>query len=154
MAMSVLILGFAVQTQWYYMVLAVFAAINCAGIMVASTAINAYLLNCYPEGPGEVCAWIAIGRIFSGGMSVYVQLPWVAKLGAAKVLGIQAAISFSAIFVIAFLQWYGKGIRQAQGEWTFIGLAKRHDVEVVGFSRGDVLMCVGMSMAYSTYGGY
>ncbi|KAL9093484.1 MAG: hypothetical protein Q9165_003879 [Trypethelium subeluteriae] len=121
MAVSLLILGFAVQDHWHYMVLAVFAATQCVGIMVATTAVNAYLLDCYPEASGEVSAWVAIGRIWGGFMASYIQLPWVAEIGAAKVLGIQCAITAAAASVIVILQVYGKRIRTAQGR-----IVKKH----------------------------
>ena len=115
LAASLLILGFAIQHHWHYMILAVFAATQCAGIMVVTTAVNAYLLDCFPEASGEVSAWVSIGRIFGGFMASYIQLPWVDRIGAAKVLGIQAAITGVAAFLIVFLQIHGKRIRQAQG---------------------------------------
>ncbi|KAI9691534.1 MAG: hypothetical protein M1822_007605 [Bathelium mastoideum] len=121
MAVSLLILGFAVQHHWHYMVLALFAAAQCVGIMIATTAVNAYLLDCFPEASGEVSAWVSIGRIWGGFMASYIQLPWVGQIGAAKVLGIQTAITGAAAFLIAFLQVYGKRIRQAQGR-----IAKKH----------------------------
>lgn len=45
MAVGVLVLGFALQRQWHYMVLAVFAAMQCTCIMIATTSVNAYLLE-------------------------------------------------------------------------------------------------------------
>lgn len=39
---------------------------------------------------------------------------WVTQLGPAKVLGIQAAITFASVFLMVFLQLYGKRTRQWQ----------------------------------------
>ena len=114
MVVSLIIIGLGVQKHWHYMVLAVFAAAQCCGIMVCTTAVNAYLLDCYPGNSGEVSAWVSVGRIWGGFMATYIQLPWVQKIGPAKVLGIQAAITFAASFVIIFLQVYGRRIRQWQ----------------------------------------
>lgn len=119
LCLSLLILGFAFQHKWHYMVLAVFAAMQCFGVMIVTTAINAYLLDCYPEGSGEVSAWITASRNWAGFMATYIQLKWVGQLGPAKVLGIQAAITFASIALIVFLQQYGKRIRQWQGPMTF-----------------------------------
>ncbi|KAI9713803.1 MAG: hypothetical protein M1820_000533 [Bogoriella megaspora] len=116
LAVSLLIIGFAIDRHWHYMIIAVFAAVQCVGIMVATTAINAYLLDCYPEGSGEVSAWVAIGRITGGFMASYVQLPWVQSIGVAKVFGTQTALTGAAAFLILFLQLYGKKIRTAQGK--------------------------------------
>lgn len=114
MVVSLIIIGLGVQRHWHYMILAVFAAAQCCGIMICTTAVNAYLLDCYPGQSGEVSAWVSIGRIWGGFMATYIQLPWVQEIGAAKVLGIQAAITFAASFVIIFLQVYGRRIRQWQ----------------------------------------
>ena len=65
---SLLVLGFALERQWHYMVLAVFSAVQTVGVMIVTTAINAYLLDSYPEGSGEVGAWVTASRNWSGFM--------------------------------------------------------------------------------------
>ncbi|KAL8816678.1 MAG: hypothetical protein Q9223_004345 [Gallowayella weberi] len=120
LGVSLIVLGFALQHQWHYMVLAVFAATQCFGVMIVTTAINAYLLDCYPEGSGEVSAWITASRNWAGFMATYIQIEWVSRLGPARAFGIQAGITFASIFFIAFLQLYGKRIRQWQGRMTFL----------------------------------
>ena len=112
-------LGFSFQYQWHYMVIAVLATLQCFGVMIVTTAINAYLLNCYPEGSGEVSAWITASRNWAGFMATYIQIEWVTQLGPARALGIQAAITFTSLFLIVFLQFYGKRIRQWQGRMVF-----------------------------------
>ncbi|KAL8822815.1 MAG: hypothetical protein Q9191_006456 [Dirinaria sp. TL-2023a] len=124
LCLSLIILGFSLQHQWHYMVLAVFAAMQCFGVMIVTTAINAYLLDCYPEGSGEVSAWITASRNWAGFMATYIQIEWVTQLGPAKVLGIQAAITFASVFLILFLQFYGKRMRRWQGRMSF-GAMKR-----------------------------
>ena len=62
MALALLILGFALQRGWHYMVVTVFYGVQVAGIMIATTAVNAYLLDAYPEGSGEVGAGFALGE--------------------------------------------------------------------------------------------
>lgn len=114
MAVSLIVIGLGIQNHWHYMVLAVFAAAQCCGIMISTTAVNAYLLDCYPGNSGEVSAWVAIGRIWGGFMATYIQLPWVQQAGPAKVLGIQAAITFAATSMIIILQIYGRSIKQWQ----------------------------------------
>ena len=114
MVVSLIIIGLGIQDHWHYMVLAVFAAAQCCGIMISTTAVNAYLLDCYPGNSGEVSAWVVIGREWDGFMATYIQLPWVQEIGPAKVHGIQAAITFAAAFIIIFLQVYGRSIRQWQ----------------------------------------
>ena len=62
MALSILLVGFALEHKWHYISFAVFAAGQVIGIMFATTGLNAYLLDAYPEGSGEVGAWINVGR--------------------------------------------------------------------------------------------
>ena len=124
LCLSLIILGFALQNHWHYMVLAVFAATQCFGVMIVTTAINAYLLDCYPEGSGEVSAWVTASRNWAGFMATYVQIAWVTRIGVAKALGIQAAITFASIFLMIFLQMYGKRMRRWQGRMAFGGARK------------------------------
>ena len=119
LAVALIILGFALQGQWHYMVLAVFAAVQCFAVMIVTTAINAYLLDCYPEASGEVSAWVTAGRNWAGFMATYIQIPWVEGAGAARAFGIQAAITFASVGLIVFLQLYGKRVRKWQGRIVF-----------------------------------
>lgn len=119
LCLSLIILGLSFQYKWHYMVIAIFATMQCFGVMIVTTAINAYLLDCYPEGSGEVSAWITASRNWSGFMATYIQIEWVLQLGPAKVLGIQAAITFASLFLMAVLQLYGKRLRQLQGRMVF-----------------------------------
>lgn len=119
MAVSLIILGFALQKRWHYMVVAVFFGAQVAGIMIVTTAVNAYLLDAYPEGSGEVGAWLGFGRTWGGFMASYINIPWVLKDGPAKVFGIQAAVVLGATLIVAVLQIFGKKLRQAQGRMIF-----------------------------------
>jgi len=119
MAVSLLVLGFALQNIWHYMIIAVFYGLQVVGIMIATTAVNAYLLDAYPEGSGEVGAWIVFGRVFGGFMATYINIPWVTQAGAATVFGIQAGITIAASLIIVFLQVFGKRLRKAQGSMVF-----------------------------------
>ena len=89
------------------------------GIMIATVALNAYLLDAYPEGSGEVDAWIVVGRTLGGFMATYVELNWVARDGPVKVLGAQAGITAAAGFLVLVLGLFGKRIRMAQGRMKF-----------------------------------
>ena len=88
-------------------------------MIIVTTAINAYLLNCYPEGSGEVSAWITANRNWAGFMATYIQIEWVTELGPARALGIQAAITFAFLFLVVLLQFYGERLRQWQGRMLF-----------------------------------
>lgn len=117
--MSLIVLGFAFERHWHYMVIAVLASVQCIGVMIVTTAINAYLLECYPEGSGEVGAWVTASRNWAGFMATYIQIDWVRSVGAAKALGVQAAVTVASLFLIVALQVYGKRLRKWQGRMVF-----------------------------------
>lgn len=120
MAVSLVVLGFALQNVWHYMIVAVFYSVQVVGIMIATTAVNAYLLDAYPEGSGEMGAWIVFGRVFGGFMATFINIPWVQSAGAAKVFGIQSGVTIAAVLIIVFLQLFGKRLRKAQGAMVFL----------------------------------
>lgn len=59
------------------MIIAVFTAGEVMGIMLATVRLNAYLLDAYPEGSGEVGAWIVVVRTLGGFMATYIEINWV-----------------------------------------------------------------------------
>lgn len=107
------------------MVIAVFAATQCVGVMIITTAINNYLLDCYPEGSGEVGAWVTAARNWAGFMATLIQIDQMNRMGPAKALGIQAAITFASAFLMVFLQVYVKQLRRVQGRMIFGSYGKR-----------------------------
>lgn len=119
MAISILVLGFALQNTWHYMAIAVFTAGQVCGIMIATVALNAYLLDAYPEGSGEVGAWIVVGRTMGGFMATYVEIEWVGKSGLEVAFGAQTGITVAAGLIILFLGLFGKRLRKAQGRMKF-----------------------------------
>ena len=112
---AVLVIGFALEHRWHYMILAVFSAVQTVGVMIVTTAINAYLLDSYPEGSGEVGAWVTASRNWSGFMATYIQIEWVTNTGPAKAFGAQAGITGASVLILIFLQMFGKRIRKYQG---------------------------------------
>ena len=119
MAMSILILGYALQNKWHYMSIAVLGAIQVAGIMLATVGLNAYLLDAYPEGSGEVGAWIVVGRTLGGFMATYIEINWVQKSGLVNAFGAQTGITAAAGLIVLFLGMFGKRIRERQGHMRF-----------------------------------
>ena len=119
MAVSILILGFAIQHTYHFMVIAVFFAAQVMGIMIATVALDAYLLDAYPEGSGEVGAWITVGRAMGGFMATYIEINWVLKSGPLVALGAQTGITAAASLIILVLGLFGKRIRKAQGRMEF-----------------------------------
>ena len=119
MAVSILVLGFALQHTYHYMVIAVFFAGQVVGIMIATVAVNAYLLDVYPEGSGEVGAWIIVGKAMGGFMATYVEIDWVRKSGPVSTFAAQTGITAAAGFIILALGIFGKRLRTAQGRMKF-----------------------------------
>lgn len=119
MAISILILGFALQRTWPWPVVAVFFAAQVMGIMIATVAINAYLLDAYPEGSGEVGAWIVVGRTMGGFMATYIEINWVTDHGLENAFGAQTGITAAAGLIIIGLGLYGKKLRIMQGNMKF-----------------------------------
>lgn len=120
MAISILVLGFALQHIWHYMAIAVLTASHVLGIMIATVALNAYLLDAYPEGSGEVGTWIVVGRTLGGFMAAYIEIDWVKRDGLLRAFGAQAGITAAAAGLIVLgLGVWGKKIRKAQGRMKF-----------------------------------
>jgi MFS family permease len=117
----IILLGQALQNRWHYMAVAVFDAGQLIGVNWISTAVNAYLGDAYPEASGEVDAWIVMGRTMGGFMATYIELPWVEKVGPGSALGTQGGITWAALILVVFLQFFGKRLREWQGPMVFPG---------------------------------
>ena len=87
--------------------------------MIATVALNAYLLDAYPEGSGEVGAWITMGRTMGGFMATYTEINWVTRSGPIDTFAVQTAITAAAGFIILALGLFGKRLRKAQGRMNF-----------------------------------
>ncbi|EME83536.1 uncharacterized protein MYCFIDRAFT_39163 [Pseudocercospora fijiensis CIRAD86] len=119
MVSGIVILGFALENHWHYMLAALGWGFYVFGIMVTTVALTAYCLDCYPEGSGEVAAWINFARTTGGFIVSYFQVDWANAMGTKKSLGIQAGICGAAFFVVLFLQVFGERIRRASGPLRF-----------------------------------
>ena len=103
----------------YIQLIGIFFAGQVTGIMIATVALNAYLLDAYPEGSGEVGAWITMGRTMGGFMAVYTEIDWVTQSGPIDTFAVQTAITATAGFIILALGLFGKRLRKAQGRMNF-----------------------------------
>jgi hypothetical protein len=88
--------------------------------LIATGGLNAYNLDAYPEGSGEVGAWINFARTTGGFIITYFQVPWAEAMGTEKTLAIQAAIVFAASGLGLVLQIWGKDLRKWQGPMNFV----------------------------------
>ncbi|KAK5731089.1 hypothetical protein LTR15_001027 [Elasticomyces elasticus] len=119
MITGLVVLGFALERGWHFMIAAVGWGFYVFGIMITTVAITAYNLDSYPEGSGEVAAWLNFARTTGGFIISYFQVTWAAAQGTEKSFGIQAAICAAAYLLIVLMQVFGKSIRERSGHLRF-----------------------------------
>ena len=108
---GLVVLGFALEHKWHYMITAVAWGMYVFGTMVTSVSVSAYQLDAYPRESGEVGAWINFSRTAGGFIVAYFQVRWVAKTGAAVCFGTQAAVCAAVVPIVVILQVWGKWLR-------------------------------------------
>ena len=108
---GLVVLGFALERRWHYMVIALAWGMYVFGTMVVSVGVSAYQLDAYPRESGEVGAWINFSKTAGGFIVAYFQVRWVGKTGAATCFGTQAAICAIVVPIVVILQVWGKRLR-------------------------------------------
>lgn len=73
------LIGSSITKDWSYVVLAVGWFLHNFATVVLTTALYAYCLDAYPEGSGEVAAWLNAGRTWGGFVVGYVSCPVPSK---------------------------------------------------------------------------
>ncbi|KAJ5934038.1 hypothetical protein N7466_003585 [Penicillium verhagenii] len=119
MLSGLVIVGFALQRHYHYMLVALGWGLYTFGMILNSASVNMYVLNSYPEASGEVGMWINFSRTAGGFIISYFQVKWVSRVGAEATFGIQAAICAFAFSIIILLQFRGKELRAWGGELNF-----------------------------------
>ncbi|KAF7131327.1 hypothetical protein CNMCM5793_004441 [Aspergillus hiratsukae] len=119
MLAGLVLLGFALQCHYHYMLTSLGWGLYVFGIMIVTVAVNAYLLDSYPEASGEVAAWINFGRTTGGFIVSYFMVEWANKQGARKQFGTMAGILGGAFFIVLGLQVWGKKLRLLAGPANF-----------------------------------
>ena len=89
------------------------------GIMIVTVAVNAYVLDCYPEASGEVAAWVNFGRTVGGFIASYFMVEWADKQGAKRQFGTMTGIVGFAFLMIVLLVYVGKSLRVWAGPVHF-----------------------------------
>ncbi|TAQ88665.1 hypothetical protein B7494_g3034 [Chlorociboria aeruginascens] len=70
---GLILLGFCLQNGYHYMLTSLAWGLYVFGIMITTVAIASYNLDCYPEGSGEVGAWLNQFRTIGGFIISYEQ---------------------------------------------------------------------------------
>lgn len=112
MIAGLVLMGYTLKRQYHYMIFALSWFLHSFGVMLSTTAINAFMLDAYPDRPGEVAALINFGRTSGGFVISYVQLNWALATGTQVQYGTQAGIVAGAFLIILFLQAFGRRLRQ------------------------------------------
>ncbi|KAJ7069116.1 MFS general substrate transporter [Mycena amicta] len=87
--------------------------IGQTAIMLNTTAIYAYLKDCFPAHQGEVSALFNFFRTIAGFAVVYFQAEWLETRGGMQVFGCEAAIVGGLfVLVVPLLQWRGGDMRR------------------------------------------
>ncbi|GAD95174.1 major Facilitator Superfamily protein [Paecilomyces variotii No. 5] len=117
---GLIFLGFCLERGYHFMLTALAWGLYVFGIMITTVAVSAYNLDAYPEGSGEVAAWVNFGRTTGGFIVSYFQVTWAQKLGTERSFGTQAGICFGVfILCILPLQMFGKKLRRWSGDLDF-----------------------------------
>ena len=74
MLTGLVLLGFALEDAYHYMIAALDWGLYVFGIMITTVAITSYCLDCYPEGSGKVAGWINFARTTGGFIVSYFQV--------------------------------------------------------------------------------
>lgn len=119
MIAGLILLGFALEEQYHYMLTALGWGLYVFGIMIVTVAVNAYVLDCYPEASGEVAAWINFGRTVGGFIASYFMVQWAGNQGAKRQFGTMTGIVGFAFFMIVLLVYVGKSLRMWAGPVHF-----------------------------------
>ncbi|KAJ5921591.1 hypothetical protein N7454_009065 [Penicillium verhagenii] len=119
MLSGLVIVGFALQRHYHYMLVALGWGLYTFGMILNSASVNMYVLNSYPEASGEVGMWINFSRTAGDFIISYFQVEWVRSVGAEATFGSQAAICAFVFPIIILLHFRGKELRALGGELNF-----------------------------------
>ncbi|KAL4793721.1 major facilitator superfamily domain-containing protein [Aspergillus venezuelensis] len=119
MIAGLILLGFALEEEYHYMFTALGWGLYVFGIMIVTVAVNAYVLDSYPEASGEVAAWINFGRTTGGFIVSYFMVEWAGKQGAKRQFGTMTGIVGFAFLLVLLLGIVGKRLRRWAGPVHF-----------------------------------
>ncbi|OJJ48994.1 hypothetical protein ASPZODRAFT_1370324 [Penicilliopsis zonata CBS 506.65] len=109
---SMVLIGESLGKGLHWVALAFGWAMYNAATVTATTAISAYMMDCFPKHVALVSSIVNFWRTTGGFCVVYFQLQWVALNGAAVVFGCQAAIIAAGFAGVIITQVWGQGWRE------------------------------------------
>lgn len=119
MIAGLILLGYSLENAYPFMVTALGWGLYVFGIMIATVGVNAYALDSYPEGSGEVSAWLNFARTTGGVFVTEWQIPWAQAVGPISVFNTQGGVVAGAFVLVILLQVYGKRMRLHGGKLSF-----------------------------------
>jgi hypothetical protein len=78
--------GFCLEDAYHHLITSLVWGMYVFDIMVMAVVVNAYSLDSYPEGSGEVAAFINIVRMTGEFVVSYFQVRWANSMGTKKEL--------------------------------------------------------------------
>lgn len=119
MVAGVVLLGFALENAYHYMIASLGWGLYVFGIMITTVSITAYGLDSYPNGSGEIAAWINMARTAGGFIVSYFQIKWADAMGPKGSFGVQAGVIAGASIIPVCLMIWGKTLRDRSGALGF-----------------------------------
>lgn len=101
---------FCFQQNYHYTLTSAAWGLYVFGTMIAIVGVDAYVLDSYPEGPGEVIMWLIAARTVGGFLITLFEVRWTKRLGPILSFSIQGASCAAAFVIVLFLQMYGKRV--------------------------------------------
>ena len=115
MAAGLILLGQALYRHLSIAAVIVGWGMESFGVMTASVAVSAYVVDSYPTAAAEVSGWTNFARAIGGFSVGYYQQPWGAKVGYDASFGTQAGIVGFGILLIMVVHRYGHILRLRAG---------------------------------------
>ncbi|GAA5829768.1 hypothetical protein JCM11251_007873 [Rhodosporidiobolus azoricus] len=116
---GLIIVGQALQRQLNVGAIIMGWGMYVVGVMIASVAVTAYLLDVFPSASGEVSAAVNLARTMAGFSVGYFQLRWAESAGFDVSFGIQSAIVGGATILVFCLWFFGERLRKLGGPLHF-----------------------------------
>lgn len=115
MAVGLIVIGQALAQHLSIGAIIMGWGMNTFGLMTASVAVSAYVLDSFPTAPAEVSGWTNFSRAIGGFGVGYFQQPWGDKVGYGASFGTQASVVVFGLIITAVVHRYGHSLRLHSG---------------------------------------